>query len=683
MVRNIGIIAHIDAGKTTTTERMLYYAGRLHKMGEVHDGTAVMDYMAQEKERGITITSAATTCFWRDHQVNVIDTPGHVDFTVEVERSLRALDGAIGVFCGVAGVQPQSETVWHQSEHYGIPRIAFINKMDRLGADFESAVSDMRERLGSNAVPVQLPWGAEEDFKGIVDLIRMQAVVFDDGSLGADMDVVAIPSELAAAAEEARAALIENVAEKDEAVLNAYVENPDVASDLLVAGIRRATVGGDLVPVLCGSALKNKGVQQVLDAVVDYLPSPLDVPVVEGVHPKSGEAVTREADDAAPMSAIVFKLTTDPYVGKLAFTRVYSGRIRKGQNVFNPRTRKRERVQRILRLHADSREDIAELFAGEIAALAGLKEFTTGDTLCVENAPVQLAGIGFPEPVMFMAIEPRSSSDRDKLEEALETLSSEDPTCIVREDPETGQTILSGMGELHLEILKERLRREFKVEANTGRPMVAYRETVTANGRAEHVFDRDIGGKRQYARVVVELSPRERGTGISVDFDVSSAMIPPAFRQDVEEGLHDAIMTGVLARYPLTDISVRVTDGSFDAEASTEVAFRTAAVMAFRDAVVAADAEILEPIMRLEITTPGEHMGDVMADLNTRRGRVREMTARGTMQIIRAAVPLAELFGYATVIRSQTKGRAGYTLEPEQFDVVPKAVKEELLNRWH
>ena len=683
MVRNIGIIAHIDAGKTTTTERMLYYAGRLHKMGEVHDGTAVMDYMAQEKERGITITSAATTCFWRDHQVNVIDTPGHVDFTVEVERSLRALDGAIGVFCGVAGVQPQSETVWHQSEHYGIPRIAFINKMDRLGADFESAVSDMRERLGSNAVPVQLPWGAEEDFKGIVDLIRMQAVVFDDGSLGADMDVVAIPSELAAAAEEARAALIENVAEKDEAVLNAYVENPDVASDLLVAGIRRATVGGDLVPVLCGSALKNKGVQQVLDAVVDYLPSPLDVPVVEGVHPKSGEAVTREADDAAPMSAIVFKLTTDPYVGKLAFTRVYSGRIRKGQNVFNPRTRKRERVQRILRLHADSREDIAELFAGEIAALAGLKEFTTGDTLCVENAPVQLAGIGFPEPVMFMAIEPRSSSDRDKLEEALETLSSEDPTCIVREDPETGQTILSGMGELHLEILKERLRREFKVEANTGRPMVAYRETVTANGRAEHVFDRDIGGKRQYARVVVELSPRERGTGISVDFDVSSAMIPPAFRQDVEEGLHDAIMTGVLARYPLTDISVRVTDGSFDAEASTEVAFRTAAVMAFRDAVVAADAEILEPIMRLEITTPGEHMGDVMADLNTRRGRVREMTARGTMQIIRAAVPLAELFGYATVIRSQTKGRAGYTLEPEQFDVVPKAIKEELLNRWH
>jgi len=683
MVRNIGIIAHIDAGKTTTTERMLYYAGRLHKMGEVHDGTAVMDYMAQEKERGITITSAATTCLWRDHQINIIDTPGHVDFTVEVERALRALDGAIGVFCGVAGVQPQSETVWHQSEHYGIPRIAFVNKMDRLGADFAAAVNDMRERLGSNAVPVQLPWGAEDDFTGIVDLVRMHAVRFDDGSLGADMEVVAIPQELAVAAEEARAALVENVAEKDEAVLEAYLENPDVSAELLVAGIRRATVKNELVPVLCGSALKNKGVQRVLDAVIDYLPSPLDVPMVEGKHPKTGEPEVRRADDAVAMSAIVFKLTTDPYVGKLAFTRVYSGRIRKGQNVFNPRTRKRERVQRILRLHADSREDIGELCSGEIGALAGLKEFTTGDTLCAENAPVQLAGIGFPEPVMFMAIEPRLSADRDKLDAALDNLASEDPTCVVRVDAETGQTILSGMGELHLDILKDRLRREYKVEANTGRPMVAYRETVAAHGAGEHVFDREIGGKRQFARVAVEVAPRERGAGISVDFDVSSAMIPPAFRHDVEEGLHDAVMTGVLARYPLTDISVRVADGSFDAEASTDVAFRTAAVMAFRDAVMAASAEILEPIMRLEITTPGEYMGDVMADLNGRRGKVREMTARGTTQIIRAQVPLAELFGYATVIRSQTKGRAGYTLEPEQFDVVPKAIKEELLNRWH
>ena len=682
MLRNIGIIAHIDAGKTTTTERMLFYAGRLHKMGEVHDGTAVMDYMAQEKERGITITSAATTCFWRDHQINVIDTPGHVDFTVEVERSLRALDGAIGVFCGVAGVQPQSETVWNQSGHYGVPRIAFINKMDRLGADFAAAVGDMRDRLGSNAVPVQLPCGAEETFKGVVDLVRMHAIMFDDSSLGAEMEIGPIPQELAADAEEARARLVESVAEKDEAVLDAYLENPDVASELLVAGIRRATLANELVPVLCGSALKNKGVQLVLDAVVDYLPSPLDVPVVAGVHPKTGEELLREADDAGPMSAIVFKLTTDPYVGKLAFTRVYSGRIRKGQNVFNPRTHKRERVQRILRLHADSREDVAELCSGEIGALAGLKNFTTGDTLCAENAPVQLAGIGFPEPVMFMAIESRSSADRDKLEAALKTLASEDPTCVVRVDPETGQTILSGMGELHLEILKERLRREFKAEANTGRPMVAYRETVTAQGRGEHAFDREIGGKRQFARVAVEVAPRERGSGISVDFEVSSAMIPPTFRQDVEDGLHDAITTGVLARYPLTDISVRVADGSFDAEASTDVAFRTAAVMAFRDAVAAAKAEILEPIMRLEITTPSECMGDVMADLNGRRGKVREMTARGAARVIRAQVPLAELFGYATAIRSQTKGRAGYTLEPEQFDVVPKAVKEELLNRW-
>ena len=687
-IRNIGIIAHIDAGKTTTTERMLFYTGRVHKLGEVHDGTAVMDWMAQEKERGITITSAATTCFWADHcaksrdyQINIIDTPGHVDFTIEVERSLRVMDGAVGVFCAVGGVQPQSETVWHQAERYDVPRIAFVNKMDRMGADLQRVVREIRSRLNEGAVPVQLPIGREENFRGIVDLVEMRAVAFDDASLGATMRTMDIPPELAAEAEQARAELVERVAEKDEAVLDAYLENPDVSAETLRAGIRRLTLQHVVTPVLCGSALRNQAVQQVLDAVVDYLPSPLDVGDIEGVHPKTHEKTCRRADDSAPLAALVFKLANDEYVGQLVFVRVYSGRLRKGQNAFNPRTKKRERASKLVLLHADSRTEVDALHSGEIGAVVGLKDVTTGDTLCAENAPVELMRIRFPEPVMFMAVEPKSSAERDKLAQALQSLAAEDPTCIVRKDPETGQTIISGMGELHLEILKERMTREFHVEANTGKPRVSYRETIPGEARGAFTFDREMGGKRQFAAVELTVRPLERSAGTAVEIEAGTDRIPAVFRSDVEDGVRDALMTGVLARYPLTDLEVRVTGGSADPEASTDVAFRTAAVMAVREAVRAAGAELLEPIMALEIVTPSESMGDVLGDLNGRRGRVRELKGRGEKQIVDAVVPLAELFGYATAVRSLTKGRATYTMEPEQFDVVPEAIREELVSR--
>ncbi len=681
MIRNIGIVAHIDAGKTTTTERILYYAGCVYKIGEVHDGTAVMDWMIQEKERGITITSAATTCFWREHKINIIDTPGHVDFTVEVERSLRVLDGAIGVFCAVGGVQPQSETVWHQAERYHVPRIAYINKMDRMGADFGRVVGEMRKRLGSNAVPVQLPWGAEESFKGVIDLIRMRAISFDDGSLGEKVNISEIPPELAADAERARAELVEMVAETDETVLEAFLEKTDVAEDILLKGIRRATIANKFVPVLCGSSLKNRGVQQLLDAVVDYLPAPSDVPMVEGVSTKTGEKIARHADDSEPTSAIVFKLASDAYVGKLFFTRVYSGHIRKGQNVYNPRTGKRERVSKVFQVHADSRIEIENLWAGEIGAIAGLKEVTTGDTLCTENAPLEFEKMRFPEPVMFMAIEPKTRADKDKLDMALEVLAAEDPTCIVRTDTETGQTVLSGMGELHLEILKDRLEREFNVVALTGKPMVAYYETVKGTGRGEHEFDREIGGSRQFGHVIVEVNNGQRSSGNVIKFMTRTDSIPAEFVKDVEAGLNDGIMTGVLGRYPMTDLVVNVVGGSFDIEFSTSMAFRTAAVLAFRDAVLAAGLEFLEPIMLLEIMTGSEHMGDVLGDLNGRRGHVKEIAPRLNSQVIKVEVPLAELFGYSTVVRSLTSGSASYTMEPEEFKVVPKAVKEKMINR--
>ncbi len=680
-VRNIGIVAHIDAGKTTTTERILFYSGVVHRMGEVHEGTAVMDWMEQEKERGITITSAATTCYWDDRQINIIDTPGHVDFTVEVERSLRVLDGAVGVFCGVGGVQPQSETVWRQCDRYAVPRVAFVNKMDRLGADFSRVVADMRAKLGACAVPVQLPIGREEQFSGVIDLVRMTALDFDAEGCGARVSEKPIPADLAAEAERARAVLVERVAEKDETVLEAFLEHADVAADVLVGGIRRLTLARELVPVLCGSSLRNKGVQPLLDAVVAYLPSPRDVPPVQGAHPKSGEREEREADDFAPLSGLVFKLASDAYIGRLAFVRVYSGSLRRGQNVFNPRTRRRERVMRLVRLHADSRQEVDALYAGEIGAVVGLKEATTGDTLCAENAPIELMRIRFPEPVIFMAIEPRTRADRDKLNAALESLCAEDPTCVVRTHPETGQTILSGMGELHLEILKDRMRREFKVETSCGKPMVAYHETVSGNGRAEHAFDREIGGRRHAARVVVEVRARERGAGNSVEIQVPERALPAAFREGVLGGLQDGLVTGVLARYPMTDVVVSVAEAGYDEETASDVAFRTAAVLAFRDAVLAAGAELLEPIMRVEVMTPTESMGDVLADINARRGKVHKMEAVGELQLVRAGVPLSELFGYSTVIRSLTRGRATYTMEPETFAIVPENLKEELLNR--
>jgi elongation factor G len=681
-VRNIGIVAHIDAGKTTTTERILYYAGRVHRMGEVHEGSATMDWMAQEKERGITITSAATTCYWKDHQINIIDTPGHVDFTIEVERSLRVLDGAVCVFCAVGGVQPQSETVWRQADRYGVPRIAFVNKMDRMGADFGMVVAEIRERLGSNAVPIHLPIGASDDYVGLIDLVRMHAVTFDDDTLGVKFTDSEIPSELADEVELARGLMLEAIAEFDEELLEVYVDNPAAVTETMInRALRKATLSSELIPVLCGSSLRNKGVQQLLDATVAYLPSPVDVPAIVGEHPKTGEQVEREADDHGPLSALVFKLMADPYQGQLAFVRVYSGQLKKGQNVFNPRTGKRSRILTLVQLHADSRSDVDALYSGEIGAVAGLREVTTGDTLCAENAPVALAGIRPPEPVMFMAIEPRSRADKEKLEAALKSLAAEDPTCVVRIDTETGQTVISGMGELHLEILKDRMLREFKVEANTGKPMVAYRETITSEGRGSHTFEREIGGQNHYAHLELVVEPLPRGTGDQIAFEVSKSVLPEQFRSAVEEGITNGAMTGILSRYPVTDTCIRVVGALVNPEESTEIAFRTAATMAYRAAVLAGKPEFLEPIMALEIVTPPDYMGDILGDVNARRGKVKEMVSRGALQVVRADVPLAELFGYSTAVRSLSRGRATYTMEPELFDVVPPKVKDDLLSR--
>jgi elongation factor G len=683
-VRNIGIVAHIDAGKTTTTERILFYAGRTHRLGNVDDGNTVTDWMIQERERGITITSAAITCAWRDVQINLIDTPGHVDFTIEVERSLRVLDGAVGVFCAVGGVQPQSETVWRQADKYHVPRLAFVNKMDRMGANFGSVVAEIRTKLGANAVPVTLPWGCAEGFKGTIDLLTQRAYVFDEASQGQTIVEHPVPAELADEVAHARAEMIERVAEVDEAIQDAYLADPNLTADVLRPAIRRATLANRLVPVLCGSSLRNKGVQQLLDAVIWYLPAPADRPPVEGTDVRTGDKVTRSGSDSEPLAALVFKIATDPYVGRLFFVRIYAGLLRKGQNVYNPRTRKRERVMKLVRLHADAQEESESLGTGDIGAVVGLKEATTGDTLCAENQPLALERIQAPEPVMFMAIEPKTRGDRDKLDESMRQLAAEDPTCVVRLDPETGQTILSGMGELHLEILIDRLRREFKVEANTGRPMVSYYETVTTTGQVEFTFDRDLGGKHHYARVTVEASPRQRGSGHATEVAPAARRHLPdeALAGDLEQGLVDGILTGVLARYPMTDVLARVVDVAIaDEEAATDVAFRTAAVMGFREAAKAAAPELLEPIMSLDIVTPPDHVGEIMGDLNGRRGQVRELTMRGDMQIVRAQVPLAELFGYSTAIRSLSRGRASYTMEPDAFAVVPRTVREQLLNR--
>ena len=679
--RNIGIVAHIDAGKTTVTERILFYTGKSYKMGEVHDGEAVMDWMPQEQERGITITSAATTCFWKDRQINIIDTPGHVDFTAEVERSLRVLDGAVGVFCAVGGVQPQSETVWRQANKYGVPRIAFVNKMDRTGAGFERVVAEMRTKLRALAVPVQIPWGREENFKGTIDLVRMKALTFDEEELGAKVREQDVPAELAAEARKARETLLEAVAETDEALLNAYLDEGDLSTEALKAGIRKATVSGKMVPVLCGTSLRNKGIQPLLDAVAEYLPSPLDVPPVKGRHPKTEEEAERTTGDFEPLCALAFKVATDPFVGKLVFMRVYSGELRKGANVYNPRTQKRERVMRLIRLHANLREEIEALYSGEIGAIAGIKGVGTGDTLCAEQKPIVLERIVFPEPVVSMAIEPKTQADKEKMQDALANLADEDPTFRVGQNAETGQTIIQGMGELHLEILRDRMLREYKVQANAGRPMVAYRETITQAGRAEFTFERVLGGKRHYAMVGVELEKNERGAGNIVDFRVSSDSIPHDFRSVVEEGIHDGLSTGVLGNFPLVDIRVTVASGRWHPVDSSEIAFRSAASMSLREAVSSARPALLEPIMALEIVAPEEHLGDVLGDLNMRRGQVKDVAQRDGTRVIEASVPLAELFGYATTLRSLTRGRAGYAMEPTRFDVVPESLSQELMNR--
>ncbi len=680
-IRNIGIVAHIDAGKTTTSERILFYSGKVHRLGEVHDGTATMDWMIQEQERGITITSAATTCFWKDRQINLIDTPGHVDFTVEVERSLRVLDGAVGVFCAVGGVQPQSETVWRQANKYKVPRLAFINKMDRLGANFDKVMGELREKLGAPVVAIQLPWGSAEHFAGVIDLVKMQAVTFSDDTQGTKVEHVAIPSELAAKAEQARAAMIERVAEIDELLLEAYMVNTDVSEEALTAAIRRATCANHLVPVLCGSSLKNKGVQPLLDAVVEYLPSPLDVPAIRGIAPKTEGELVREASDFEPLAGLVFKMATDKYVGKLAFVRLYAGQLKKGQNIYNPRTRKRERIGRLLRLHANTREDIDVLFAGEIGGMVGQKNFTTGDTVCTENEPIILETIKFPDPVISMAIEPKTTADKDALVSALQDLADEDPTFHTSINEETGQTIIQGMGELHLEIIRDRILREYKVQANAGKPMVAYREGVRKAGTGGFAFDRELGGEHHFASLDLKVSPRPQGSGNAVGFEVSPNTVPLEYRKAIEAGINDALMTGVMGNFAIIDTDVKVVGGQSHPTDSSEMAFRSAAVMALRAAVSNSSPMLLEPIMKLEIEAPEEHLGDVLGDLSSRRGRVREIKAKTDFQTVLADVPLAEVFGYATSLRSLTKGRASYTMEPQAFEPVPSSMEEAILNR--
>ena len=683
-IRNIGIVAHIDAGKTTTTERILFYTGKIHKHGDVHDGNTTTDFMIQEKERGITIQSAAISCAWKGCSINIIDTPGHVDFTMEVERSLRVLDGAVCVFCAVGGVQPQSETVWRQADRYGVPRLAFVNKMDRMGADFLRVVEEMRTKLKAVACPVELPIGREDGFKGVVDLIRMKGIVYDEATEGKTFTVGDVPVEMKDDAELARAELVEKVADLDEGVMEAFLEKGDLTEAELVPAIRRLVVAGRFVPVLCGTSLRDKGVQPLLDAVCDFLPSPNDRPPVPATDLKSGAPVTRQQNDSELLTSLVFKIATDPYVGKLFFVRVYGGVLKKGANAFNPRTKKRERIMKIVRLFADDQIEVEELHAGDIGAVVGLKEVTTGDTLCAEMKPCYLERITAPQPVMFLAIEPKSSADKDKLVASMQALAAEDPTCQFREDEETGQTILSGMGELHLEILVDRLKREFKCAANVGKPMVSYCETVTQPALRDFTFDRELGGKRHAVGLKIEIRPLERGQGVKVELarDFVNLVLDKHLQECVRQGLADGVATGVLARYPMTDLAVTCLSATLvDPEVSDEVAFRSAAMMGFREAAEAAAPEFLEPIMKLEITTPPESVGEILGDLNSRRGAVLDMDMRGDLQVVHARVPLAQMFGYATAIRSLTKGRASYSMETDQFELAPKNVREEILSR--
>jgi elongation factor G len=681
--RNIGIMAHIDAGKTTTTERILFYTGVLHRMGEVHDGAATMDWMEQEKERGITITSAATTCYWRDHRVNIIDTPGHVDFTIEVERSLRVLDGAVALFCSVGGVEPQSETVWRQADKYGVPRIAFVNKMDRAGADFIGVVEMMKQRLSANAVPVQLPVGEGDMFSGAIDLITMKARMYHEGTQGATWDDIAIPEKLRPKANEYRIKMLEAVADEDDTLLEKYLNGKEISPDEIRQVLRRATLKARIIPVLCGSAFKNKGVQDLLDAIIDFLPSPIDINegLVHGHHPHRRDDVIRKVSDSEEFTALAFKIMTDPFVGRLTYFRIYSGMLKSGSYVYNVTSDRKERIARLLRMHANHREEVTETFAGDIVAAIGLKHTRTGDTLTNEDDPILLERMEFPEPVIDVAIEPKTKADQDKLGEAMQKLAEEDPTFRITSNEETGQTIISGMGELHLEIIVERMKREFKVEANVGKPQVAYKETITKKVTGEGKFVRQSGGRGQYGHVVIEIEPNEKGKGFEFENAIVGGVVPREYVKPTEEGIMEAMRNGVLAGYPVEDVKVKLFDGSFHAVDSSEIAFKIAGSMAFKEGAHRAGPVLLEPMMAVEVVTPEEYLGDVMGDLNARRGKIEGLNPRKDAQVLKAMVPLSEMFGYATAVRSMTQGRALYTMQFSHYEQVPKSISDQIIEK--
>lgn len=679
--RNIGIMAHIDAGKTTTTERILFYTGITHKLGEVHEGTAEMDWMEQERERGITITSASTTCFWKDHRFSIIDTPGHVDFTIEVERSLRVLDGAVAVFCAVSGVQPQSETVWRQAEKYSVPRIAFVNKMDRVGANFFNVVKEMKEKLGANPMMIQYPIGVEDTFKGMIDLFTMKAVIWDGEELGAAFHEEEIPSDLKAAAEEAHTALVEAIVEFDEDAMHKYLEGEEVPVEDLKRILRKATIAGELIPVVCGTAFKNKGVQPLLNAVVDFLPSPLDIPAVEGKIPGTEDWLVRKPDDEEPFAALAFKIMVDPFVGKLVFARVYSGKLTKGSYVYNVNKSKRERVGRILQMHANKRTEKNDVYAGDIVAFVGIKDVNTGDSLTDVDNPVLLEAIEFPEPVISVAIEPKSKADQDKLSNAIQKLSEEDPSFRAYVNQETSQTIIAGMGELHLEIIVDRMKREYNVEANVGRPQVSYRETIRKKVTAEGRYVRQSGGRGQYGHCWLEVEPLPSGMGFEFVDKVVGGVIPREYIPAIEKGVREATNTGVLGSYPMVDVKVTVFDGSYHDVDSSEMAFAIAGSMGFKEGVRNASPVLLEPIMEVEVATPEDYMGNIIGDLNSRRGAIKGMEAKGNTQVITAEVPLSEMFGYATTMRSLSQGRASYTMQFAYYDEVPANIAEKLLEK--
>lgn len=679
--RNIGIMAHIDAGKTTTTERILYYTGVLHRMGEVHEGSATMDWMEQEKERGITITSAATTCFWQDHRINIIDTPGHVDFTAEVERSLRVLDGAVALFCAVGGVEPQSETVWRQADKYGVPRIAFVNKMDRVGADFYNVLEMMHLRLGAHPVAIQLPIGDGEMFTGLIDLIKMKAVIFDETSLGMKIHEEDIPRDLHDKAEEYRTKLIETAAEYDDELMEKYLEGEEVSEESIVEAIRIAALQNNIVPVFVGSAFKNKGVQRLLDGIIEFLPSPQDVPPIEGEDPRSGATVERKASDDEPFTALAFKIMTDPYVGKLTYFRVYSGSAKSGSYIHNVSSDKKERLGRLLRMHANTREDVEEVFAGDIVAAVGLKNTRTGHSLSAPDKPVMLESMKFPEPVISVSIEPKTKADADKLSQSLMKLSDEDPTFRVSTEEETGQTLISGMGELHLEIIVDRLLREFRVDARVGKPQVAYKETITKEVRVEGKFVRQSGGRGQYGHVWLEVEPNEKGKGFEFEDKIVGGVVPREYINSVKNGVEDALKNGVLAGYPVVDVRVKLVDGSYHDVDSNEMAFRIAGSMGTKEGLNRAKSVLLEPMMDVEVVVPEEYLGDVIGDLNSRRGKVSGILPRKDAQVVEAFVPLAEMFGYATSLRSVTQGRAVYSMQFDHYQPLPQSVASELIDK--